>query len=79
MDDHELLRKYWGTFGHLDFEPGEILSKDDIVGSGAFTDQEADRLVILLDCSSSLYRSRIKSLAIATPITAYKTHRDIFK
>jgi len=52
MDDHELLRKYWGTFGHLDFEPGEILCKDDIVGSGAFTDQEADRLVILLSMSS---------------------------
>jgi len=52
MDDRELLRKYWGTFGHLDFEPGETLCKDDIVGSGAFTDQEADRLVILLSKSS---------------------------
>jgi len=52
MDDLELLKKYWGTFGHLDFEPGEILCKDDIVGSEAFTDQEADRLVILLSMSS---------------------------
>ena len=52
MDDQELLQKYWGTFGHLDFEPREILCKDDIVGSAAFTDQEADRLVILLSMSS---------------------------
>lgn len=48
MTDQELLHKYWGTFGHLDFEPGETLCKDDIVGSGAFTTGEADRLVILL-------------------------------
>jgi len=52
MDDNQLLKKYWNTFGHLDFEPGEILCKDDIVGSEAFTDQEADRLVTLLSMSS---------------------------
>mgnify|MGYP001560625502 CR=1 FL=1 len=52
MDDRELLHKYWDAFGHLDFEPGEILCKDDIVGSEAFTDQEADRLIILLSMSS---------------------------
>ena len=55
MTDQQLLQKYWNTFGHLDFAPGEILSKDDIVESQAFTKQEAERLVILLSMPSDSF------------------------
>jgi hypothetical protein len=57
MSDHQLLNKYWNTFGHLDLEPGEILDKDDIVGSNAFTEKDADRLIILLSMSSDSLES----------------------
>jgi len=57
MDNNQLLRKYWNTFGHLDLEPGEILDKDDIVGSNAFTEKDADRLLILLSMSSDSLES----------------------
>lgn len=57
MDNNQLLRKYWNTFGHLDLELGEILDKDDIVGSNAFTEKDADRLLILLSMSSDSLES----------------------
>ena len=57
MDNNQLLRAYWDAFGHLDFEPGEVLSKEDILGSEAFTEQEADRLSILLSMSSDSLES----------------------
>jgi hypothetical protein len=57
MNDHQLLNKYWNTFGHLDLEPGEMLDKDDIVGSEAFTEKDADRLIILLSMSSDSLES----------------------
>jgi hypothetical protein len=57
MNDHQLLNKYWNTFGHLDLKPGEILDKDDIVGSEAFTEKDADRLIILLSMSSDSLES----------------------
>lgn len=50
--DQELVDRYWGCFGHLDTGPGEILEADDIVGSMAFTRQEAERVVIILEGSS---------------------------
>jgi hypothetical protein len=59
MNDIQLVWTYWNAFGHLDFEPGEILCKDDIVGSGAFTAEEADRLVILLSMSSDNFESPV--------------------
>lgn len=57
MDDQQLVYKYWNTFGHLDFEPGEILSKDDILGSEAFANEEVDRLLILLSMPSDSLES----------------------
>ena len=61
MTDYQLLQEYWSAFGHLDFDDGEVLDKEDILGSELFTENEADRLVTILSGSadSSVYPQTI--------------------
>lgn len=48
MTDKELIDLYFDCFGYLDTKPGEILDPEDIVGSGMFSQSQADRVTSLL-------------------------------
>ena len=53
MTDKELVKKYIDTFSYLDFEPGEILSVEDMVSSLIFTKEEAKMVFNFLSSPSS--------------------------
>ena len=48
MNNEELYKKYMESYGHLDFEPGEILSVENMVASLVFTQEEAEKVFSLL-------------------------------
>jgi hypothetical protein len=49
MSCKELLDKYWSCFGHLDLGAKEVISAEDMVGSGQFTQSEAEQVIKCLE------------------------------
>lgn len=45
--DSELLKRYSGLYDHLDSCDGITLDVDDMLDSGEFTIEEAERIIIL--------------------------------
>lgn len=39
------IDKFWGTFGHLDFDFDDPIDADDVISTGNFTDDDIKELI----------------------------------
>ena len=53
MNDKQLLKIYMDAFGHLDLDPEEILSVEEMLSSCVFTKDDAERVFTLLSSPSN--------------------------